>query len=648
MISGSACPVSACGGRRLAWSQGVGLVLWGVITAVHVWGVLTILPISELATPDPILNDDYSTHFYRAKIARQLWEERGCLTGYNPSLMAGYPAGTLLSLDNRALELVVSFAPVAPIRAGKLFLFILLCLPPIVVYAASRQFCMSRTQAAAAAGLAVLSWWIDPQTHRNMVMGGMYAFLGVSFLSIPLISMFWKYTLRPSWRGMIWLAAVGSCLVSMHMFSPVILCVPMCTAYFINLPGKRVWPHVGLVAITGAIAFVSMFWLLPVCQDFGSFDFAATEGFFRNTHGSLPLSLWLTPIRSARLTAGTEVLIGLLAAYGLWTWWRQRRTDVLLVFLLSGSFYFLLSFYGSWWGPTSKLQPMRFLTTFQFVMALPAGVGACSAARAVMDIQANREALATLLVLSLLAMPRFLEPVLFVLRTDWHSATQRYRTFYRPQDAHFLKTTLPPQATRLLSILRQSTNSGGRILVEDSCFESGHRYFGAHGVVLAYYLDRQYLMGDHGYIPLMHNRMTLRAGHILGRELQSYSPTELCEYLSLYNVHWVLGYSEALAEYASRYPEVLRLEVEQDGFQLYNVRSPGSFLLMGQGEVELDCNGVRVTGCGRGPIVLKYHWTEGLRCPQGLKLSRFPVSGDPVGFIRVDNDQSSSFIIHWE
>jgi hypothetical protein len=45
-------------------------------------------------------------------------------------------------------------------------------------------------------------------------------------------------------------------------------------------------------------------------------------------------------------------------------------------------------------------------------------------------------------------------------------------------------------------------------------------------------------------------------------------------------------------------------------------------------------------------VVLKYHWLETLRTDPPLKISKYPVEGDEVGYLEIDNRNTSDFVIY--
>jgi len=178
-----------------------------------------------------------------------------------------------------------------------------------------------------------------------------------------------------------------------------------------------------------------------------------------------------------------------------------------------------------------------------------------------------------------------------------------------------------------------TTDSRGRILAED-----GPGYDGIGVAALHLGTHAQWIGGPYRGAYIVYHRVSFIDGVLSGRDIGSYSPQELSDFFRRYNVHWIFAWSKATKAALSGQHQLLRSEWEKDGHALYSVIDPvDSYFEKGSGEVRADLDSLRIKNAvsSGGSIVLRYRFYDGLVAEGATALKRFPVPGDPVGFIEV-------------
>ena len=146
----------------------------------------------DMVSNEPVYSDDYSLHYSNALAARTFWSGWGRCWGYDPYLLAGYPSCALANADNKAWELfVMVFAPlVGTARAFKGYLLVFLFFFPLLIYAAARNFELSRAQALCSALLSFLFFYLS--LPKDFVLWGMVAYIVTCFFSIYVLSLIYR------------------------------------------------------------------------------------------------------------------------------------------------------------------------------------------------------------------------------------------------------------------------------------------------------------------------------------------------------------------------------------------------------------------------------------------------------------------------
>ena len=124
-------------------------------------------------------------------------------------------------------------------------------------------------------------------------------------------------------------------------------------------------------------------------------------------------------------------------------------------------------------------------------------------------------------------------------------------------------------------------------------------------------------------------------GYAFGQPIESFSTQEFADYLRLYNIGWIVVFSEPSKQFLNRMPGVIPLE-QFGAIQTYSVAGPHSFFLKGSGVVSArSFNRIDLSRLSGQTVVLKYHYAVGLETIPLAHIEAVTVPGDPTPFVRI-------------
>jgi hypothetical protein len=235
----------------------------------------------------------------------------------------------------------------------------------------------------------------------------------------------------------------------------------------------------------------------------------------------------------------------------------------------------------------------------------------------------------------------FIASLIFILLVG--PVAKPLKTLYS-YDLYRLNCTFPKPLEDLLSWLENNTGREGRILIEDSEFDSAHQYYGAHFPALfPERVKREFLCGPRPMYPIKHSYASFTSGVLFEKTISDYSLEELNEMFDLFNVKWAVIWSPESRDFFNRYPHYLVPLHTIDNFTIFQVNRTPSFFLKGKGTVTSDYNRIALSEISPedSEIIISYHWMQGLATEPPRKIERVFLSGDPIGFIRILDPPSS-------
>jgi hypothetical protein len=612
-----------------------------LILLLSAYSITILLQPEDIFSSSPIYTDDYSMHFSHCLSARHFLSTFGKCWGYDPFFLAGFPHGALVNADNKAWELLFFvFSPLSEGFAFKLYLILFLLLYPFFPYAAARNFNLSRGAGLIASVMAMLLFYLSQAV--DFVSWGMLSYVFMCYFSLYVFSLFYKLLEGFSLRRYVTLVFLSSLILLMHILSPVHLFIPILILYALHF--KRLSPsrHLLVMLLLVVILAVNSYWLIPIAQFFQDKttrpdNYAFTLQNYNifepiNVYIKQQQSLLYRKIPSLNNTF-VEVILLLFGVCGFYSWWREKRSKLMLPFLGGVLFTFLISYYGSHTAFFAQLQPQRFTIPLNILLIIPGSAGMLLVLQ---HLFRGKGAIVYIFILSL-AFVFVVDPVVRPLKIIYKHKLYR------------LSCEFPAALGDLLRWLEDHTTREGRILIEDSEYDTAHQFYGGHlPALFPKYLKREYLCGPRPMYPIKHSYASFTAGLLFEKKLDDYSFEELTSCFELYNVKWIVCWFEKSKAFFNQYPEYIIKVAEIDKFTIYEVKREPTFFLKGKGTIQADYNRLELCGlvAEDGEIVIKYHWMRYWKTDTPLTIERASVLNDPIGFIKIIDPPDSVILFN--
>ena len=401
----------------------------------------------------PVLVVDHAIHEYHGALGARFLREHGTTWGYDPFFMAGYPETPVWDSSS---NLSILFQTLAGGRyspaAYKVGLLICVVLTVALVPAGAWALGLGIMDVAVTALLAWLVFWAGAAS--DLWRSGLFAFELASGGLPLLIGLALRLDARPTPARWGVLVGTGALLVFAHVTTPIIALGAVA-----GFAATATWHHdrrwaLALAATPVLALLANAFWLVPLWRFRG---IRSASYFFMSADTAWFLALFLREDHAdSRLTLAMLIL----GASGLLLWWRDgARVRVATV---GGAAALLLALFGfgSLWGFTRVLEPLRFRVPLTFLLTMPAASAICRAvARARRTLGGGR--MGTVLV----AFGAVVLVVALVFATPLAFRTTAIRliTAWR----HPLVVGFRPEMHGLVRALRTKTDPSARILFED-------------------------------------------------------------------------------------------------------------------------------------------------------------------------------------
>lgn len=285
---------------------------------------------------------------------------------------------------------------------------------------------------------------------------------------------------------------------------------------------------------------------------------------------------------------------------------------------------FVLAYYGSFWDVTARLTPLRFVIFLNMLLLFPAAVGLCALFSRIKR-SGKRKVMVGLWVIVFCIVAAV-------------CATPYYHLFVKKDFR--LQTTVPKPLEELVQWLKDNTDPNGRVLIENSDFATGHQYYGTHMSYLFPLLTGREFLGNYSpYTPTPDQFSSFADGLLFGRDVAGFSADELWRYIELYNIRWVIVWSEGSKSLFSGAPERFLLSKKIEDFHVYTARRNGTFFLKGSGKITARPSRIELSNVQPedDTVIISYHWSRYFRATPEVPVEPTLFYQDPVGFITLKN-----------
>ena len=591
----------------------------GAIVLAHVAASTFAVDPAGLLTSEPFYTDDYPLHFARAAVLADELPRTGRLWAYDTGTLAGYPLGaTVFDLDNVGTVVAMALLPLARALAFKLVVVLALLAAPLVIFAAARRLGCDDVEAlGAAAGATVVS--AAAFTFRL----GMFANFTVSYLAVLVVALAAGHLRTPGPRSFLALVAAGTLGLLVHVFLGILVLVPcavLVAAESWRAPRRMIMHAAAVTVILLALASP---WLVPFLRFAPVLGWDYPHHFFQTG----PLT---TAWRPLTVLAGWPIFLLAAGGIGIGVWARRGPVPLVAAYGVWIVVLLVCALQGSRLPFVSRLEPLHMMLPLSFALCPLAATGLVAVLRA----------------FGAAGLVPFV-PLAFV--------PHLVVTLVRLSPLPAVSATLPPEGHALVGWLREITDPGARLLVEDRRHLErprldrdvpDHPWFGGHlPALLPRLTAREILGGPYPEMPIRPHRADLSSGIFLGSSLSEWPAERLAAALARYNVGTIVVWSSVARERLAAASDVVTPAGRQGIFHAYRTHVPPSFLMAGSGTVRARPNAIAVTDASAGGVVLRYHWYPGLCSDPPLPVRPHDAPDLAMPFIAVDNGDTGAFTI---
>lgn len=619
------------------------LPIFAIIFIAHLIGVFGFLSNCDFLSETSLLNDDYSIHFSHIDPVKKIFSETGKLWGYSPFFMAGYPKSTVFDADAKSAEIIaLVFSSINSAVVYKFYILFNFLLSPLIYLWASKNLNLQGNKLLIAFAMGTAYWWNSPALRFNLA--GQFAFIFVSYIGLLIFSLFYRFLKEEKTVFMLLAMIIGTFALSVHILAPINIAVPCLLLYAVFSRRMRLKSHIYVISSLALILFFNSPWIIPFIKYYSLNNLSEIEWFFGSKNPFFFVDSYFpggSIFRYLRLAI-------LICAIGGFIKWKAKRNDLLIPLGGGSIVLFIFAYFGAYFTFEFLQNPWRYEFILNLFLFIPASdflseifekQGRISFQKRIIAIVACIFLLITIFPKNLakaakmLSIPSGNDKIMVYDRLNKTTKGHDYFSHEAIPTSH-----LPAPASELIDWIKKNTSKSGRILLEDSCWQSGHAYWGTHlPALFPLYTDREFIGGPLPQFFMKHHFAEFHDATIFEKPIKELSSEKLRRYFDLYNVKWIICFISNSREYFDSHPEIVTLLTKIDKFYIYVVNRNPNFFLKGNGEISSDYNHLYLKNVSPGNITIKYHWHDTLKTKPERKIEKVTIMDDPIGFIEIYN-----------
>jgi hypothetical protein len=608
------------------FSRSPGLVICGITLIVQFVLASITFPISELFTNSPLFYIDGAYHWYEMKLAASL-AVTGNVVGYDPFFAAGHPDGIIYNFSAKFPALLAALVSpgISEIRVYKLYVFVAATLAPLAIPGAAMVLRFPPVVALGAAVFGLFMWWV---TYFHWYFtAGMVGYVTACYLGILFVAFIVRYS--EGWGSTAVLVGIGL-FGAIGFFTHPVFPIPVAflvltyLATSLTRVRRRRLPAV-LLLIPVVSLLPNLIWIFPTYHYQQVFPLEMDDTYQKIVDGGL---IWRESLGMLRDGAHGSKAYPLLLIGSLWACFfgsDRNSRGISLAFLAAAVALELFAYLGAISTVVGKMmQPNRFAPVGYLFLCIPAAQGL----RLMFDAFSRS---------SSMWQRAFAGANIAAAALACSVLTYELVREVTP-GPHGRYGAPPPQVKPLgndsawvIDWLQRRTTANARVLFETSL---GRVHDEAHMAgYYAYAAQREFIGGPY---PFMHFA-GFWDGWLFGKRISDIPGKRMAEYLSLYNIGWILVHSDAAKQYFGTLPGV-RLDGEYGKLRAYVVEAGQSYFLQGSGQVQARGHNNLLLGDITGDqVVLKYHYVPGMTTEPPVQIEGMQILDDPKPFVRIAN-----------
>lgn len=619
------------------------LPIFTIIFIAHLIGVFGFLSNCDFLSETSLLNDDYSIHFSHIEPVKKIFSETGKLWGYSPFFMAGYPKSTVFDADAKSAEIVaLIFSSINSALVYKFYILFNFLMAPLIYLWASRNLSLHGNKLLIAFALGTAYWWNSPALRFNLA--GQFAFIFVSYIGLLIFSLFYRFLKEEKPVFILLAMIIGTFALSVHILAPINIAIPCLLLYGFFLKKMNFKSHIYIISSLALILLFNSPWIIPFIKYYSMNNLSEIEWFFGSKN---PLFFINSYFPGGSIVRYLRLAI-LICAIGGFTKWKTERNDLLFPFGGGSIALFIFAYFGSYFTFEFLQNPWRYEFVLNLFLLIPASdfLSEIFEKYERISFQKRITAIIAGIFLLITILPKNLAQAAKMLSipsgNDKIMVYDRMNKITKGQD-YFSSEAIPhshlhPAAIELIKWIKKNTSKDGRILLEDSCWQSGHAYWGTHiPALFPLYTDREFIGGPLPQFFMKHHFAEFHDATIFEKPIKELSSEKLKRYFDLYNIKWIICFTSNSREYFESHPETASIVTKIDKFYIYVVNRKSNFFLQGNGKISSDYNHLYLKNVSSGDIIIKYHWHDTLKTKPERKIEKVTVMDDPIGFIKIYN-----------
>ena len=596
-----------------------GWLIWSVLL-VQFALVSVSFPLSQLASAEPLFYIDSSFHWFEIEVAKVL-ARQGQVVGYDPYFAAGFVDGVGFNVSAKVPALLAVLFPwLSTIVAYKAYVFVAAVLAPACVPLAARWLGLSVKVASVAAIFGVLLWWLT--ALRWYHTAGLVSFVLAAYVALPYSALVVRYAVGLARSGAVaLLVAVGAAGFFLHPLFPVLaapLILALTAASWREINPRRV--VIGYPILAGLCLLPNLVWILPTLRHPG-FAVGNVQPYQRAVDISIVWNEALGRITQDARGSRLNLVVWFAALLLMPIRLEARGKRAAIAIMLASAFLIVFSAIGAALPFVGTLQPNRFSSVAYLFLCVPASIGIVGAFER-LSVSRGFAKVALLGSMSL-----FAAAAVFSIRELARELSYADVAHHgeRPPEVK----GIGPMSAWLLDWLTRHTAPDARVLFEIS---AGRIHDEAHMAgFLALTANREFIGGPYPYT----NFASFGDGRFCGRPIGSFAREDFISQLDLYNIGWIVAFSDSAKRYLSGIPAVLPKE-RFGPLQTYQVTLPHTYFAKGAGTVaNRTVDGIELDELSGRDVILKYHYVAGLASVPTARVEPVSLPGDPEPFIRI-------------
>lgn len=581
-------------------------------------------PLSEIFSDKHLLYIDHPYHLYQIELAKSLARDHKII-GYDPYFEAGYIGGitTNLSAMSQAVFAWLTSSVLTTTQAYKLYVVLVSLVAPLFIVFAGRASGLVKLDLWLAGMLSLLMWWAS--SIRWYFSAGMTASTLAGFFSVAYCLLLYRHLTsdRLAWNRTVGLGLAACLFLFIH--PQFLFPVAVFALVFLFHIGSmdvltRSFPHLILLATIALTP--NLIWLIPKIHALTTFTIPHI--FQASTNPSAPflelLGIWNNPSMGSKLYP----LLLLSSIWALIYPANDGSRQLNKILFLSWFGIAVFAYFGAIMPKMAMIQPNR-LAPVAYLFLIPvasrgillAFKTAIHGQKSAVKYWAVATAAFTLLVIS------------------WAATETMHEASPDPGGRY---GTLPPEVQSPGEITRQildwidtNTTDSGRILFETSLARIHDR--GHVAGYLALHSKREFIGGPY----TVNEFAEFWDGHVFKKPILAIDKPMFMEYMRLFNIGWAIVHSTESKQYLDGVPGVSPVATFGN-IKIYTLQHPLSYVVSGCTQsITRSHNRLVIERCkgDQRPIVLKYHFVEGIKSSDDSKINAVHFMDDPRPFIEV-------------